>query len=288
MKLFLDSADISEIEEVLSYGILEGVTTNPSLIKKAAENNNIKKFDDYIEKILELCKGLSVSLEVLGGDYESMVREGKLLFERFNSVAENVYVKIPVNPCMELKCDEESDGIRAIRTLSELGIPVNCTLVFTPEQALLAAKAGADFVSPFVGRVDDYIRDLNDLDFDKKDYFPAEGMEKNKKILEDEGIVSGVDLIEEIAVIFANEGADVDILAASIRNKQQLREVAIAGADIATVPFDVIGDLLGHPKTIEGMKKFSADVIPEYAEIFGTKLKGGSDSDEVDSDELLL
>lgn len=278
MKLFLDSADISEIEKVLSYGILEGVTTNPSLIKKAAEKNKIENLEVYIKKILKLCEGLPVSLEVIGTDYKSMIKEGKLLFEKFNSVAGNVYVKIPVNPCVNVECDEKADGIRAIKILSDLGIPVNCTLVFTPEQALLAAKAGAKFVSPFVGREDDYIREINDIGFEKNDYFPAEGFVKGKKVLEDVGIVSGVDLIEKIVEIFEKTDVDSDVLAASIRNKEQLREVALAGADIVTIPLDVIDSLIDHVKTAEGMKKFEEDVIPEYAEIFGIKFKGGNNN----------
>lgn len=278
MKLFLDSADIAEIEEVLSYGILEGVTTNPSLIKKSAESNKIKDIEVYIKKILKLCRGLPVSLEVIGSDYDSMVREGKLLFKKFNPVAKNVYVKIPINPCLKLNCGEGSDGIRVIKTLSKAGIPVNCTLVFTPEQAFLAAKAGAKFVSPFVGRVDDYIREMNGLKFDKKDYFPEEGFVKGKKLLEDEGIVSGVDLIEQISEIFVKGKVETEILAASIRNKKQFREVAMAGADIVTVPFDVIKGLTEHVKTVGGMKQFTKDVIPEYAKIFGTKFNGGKNN----------
>lgn len=277
MKLFLDSADISEIEKVDSYGVLEGVTTNPSLIKKAAEKNEVRDVNKYIKKILKLCSGRPVSLEVIGGNYDSMVEEGKLLFDKFNSVAGNVVVKIPVNPCGEIGCGEKMDGIRAIKTLSDLGIPVNCTLIFTPEQALLAAKAGARFVSPFVGRVDDYIREMNDVKFDKADYFPAEGFKKGKEVLEDGGVVSGVDLVAEIVEIFAGEDFDCEILAASIRNDRQLKEVALARADVATIPFDVFENLVSHVKTVEGVKKFREDVIPEYAEIFKTrsKFKGG-------------
>ncbi len=281
VKLFLDSADISEIERVLSYGILEGVTTNPSLIKKAAEKNKVKDIEEYIKKILKLCRGKPVSLEVIGNDYDSMFREAKLLFKKFNPVAKNVYVKIPINPCMEEKCSKGSDGVRVIRDLSRLGIPVNCTLIFSPEQSLLAAKAGAKFVSPFVGREDDYIREMNRMKFNKDDYFPKEGFSKNKKILalsghdsgelDDEGIVSGVDLIKQTSEIFSGTKVVPEILAASIRSKKQFREVIIAGADIVTVPFNVIESLAVHAKSREGMVKFTEDIIAEYAEIFKAK-----------------
>jgi len=268
MQIFLDSADIKEIKAIKSHGILDGVTTNPSLIKKAAEKNKIKDFETYIKKILKICKGKPVSLEVIGNNYETMVKEGKVLFKKFNPTAKNVYIKIPVNPCLEESCTKSSEGIRAIRTLSKSKIPVNTTLIFTPQQAFLAAKAGAKFVSPFVGRVDDYLREMNRIKFKKDDYFPAEGFKKNEKILEDNGTVSGVDLIREISEIFKKNKIKTKILAASIRNKKQLNEVMEAGADIATIPFNVIKKLLDHPKTAEGMRKFTKDIIPEYAKIF--------------------
>ena len=270
MKVFIDTADINEIKEINSYGILDGVTTNPSLIKKASEKYKIKSFEEYIKKILKLCKGKPVSLEVVGLTYKDMVNEGKTLFKKFNPVAKNVYVKIPVNPCMDDKCDV-SGGIKAIKELSKNGIPINCTLIFTPEQAFLAAKAGAKMVSPFAGRIDDYIREKNKLKFKKEDYFPAEGLKKGGKILGDSGIVSGVDLVEKIALIFDNDNIKCKILAASIRNNKQFREVAEAGADIATVPYEVIKSLLNHYKTKEGMKQFTRDVIPKYSKILKHK-----------------
>ena len=147
MKLFIDTADLDEIKEAISYGILDGVTTNPSLIKKAVEK--LKKsgkeidMESYIREILKICKGKPVSLEVIGTNYSEMVKEGKLLFKKFNSVAKNVYIKIPVDPCIESKCSSSADGIKAIKTLSKNGIPINCTLIFTPEQALLAAPLAA-------------------------------------------------------------------------------------------------------------------------------------------------
>ena len=270
MQIFIDSADIDEIKTVRDYGILDGVTTNPSLIKKAAKKyGKSKKLDmeSYIKKILKICKGKPVSLEVIGTNYDDMVSEGKILFKKFNPVAKNVYIKIPVNPCLEESCSNSSEGIKAIKTLSKKKIPVNCTLIFTPEQALLAAKAGAKFVSPFTGRIDDYIKEMNRIKFKKEDYFPEKGFKKGKRTLEDNGIVSGVDLVAETVRIFRKEKIKSQVLAASIRNTRQFREVAIAGADIATVPFSVIKKLLEHHKTTEGMKKFVKDVIPEYAKI---------------------
>ncbi|HLC87109.1 MAG TPA: transaldolase family protein [Candidatus Nanoarchaeia archaeon] len=272
MKLFIDSADIEEIKKINSYGILDGVTTNPSLIKKAVEKYKKGKklnMELYIKEILEICKGKPVSLEVLGTDYNDMVKEARILFKKFNNVANNVYIKIPVNPCLELNCDKNSDGIKAIKTLSKEKIPVNCTLIFTPEQALLAAKAGAKIVSPFAGRIDDYIREINRIKFKKENYFPAEGFKKGKKILDDNGIVSGVHLIKECVEIFKKQNIKAEILAASLRNTRQFREVAKAGADIATIPFSVIEKLLEHYKTAEGMKDFTRDIVPEYARAVG-------------------
>ena len=271
MKIFIDSAKLEEIKKVKSYGLLDGVTTNPSLIKKAVDDFKKRgkkvNMESHIKEILRTCKGKPVSLEVIGTNYEEMVKEGKILFKKFNPVAKNVYIKIPVNPCMEEKCSKSSDGIKAIKALTKARIPINCTLIFTPEQALLAAKAGAKFVSPFAGRIDDYIREISRIKFEKQDYYPEKGFKKGKKVLEDNGIVSGVDLIKQIKKIFIKQKVKAEILAASIRNKRQFREVAKAGADIATVPFSVIKKLLEHHKTVEGMKKFTEDVIPEYAKI---------------------
>jgi len=274
MKIFIDSADINEIKEVLSYGILEGVTTNPSLIKKAVEKRRKGKklnIKSYIKEILIACKGKPVSLEVIGTGYEEMVREAKNLFKKFNPIAKNVYIKIPVNPCLEEECDVGFDGIKAIKELSKEKIPVNCTLVFTPEQAFLAAKAGAKIVSPFTGREDDYIREMNRIKFKKEDYFPKEGFQKGKKILEDNGIVSGVDLIIECIEILKQSRLKTEVLAASIRNKRQFREVSEIGADIATLPLKIIKKLVEHQKTVEGMKQFTKDVVPEYAKVVSSK-----------------
>ncbi len=267
MKLFIDSADIDEIKEVLSYGILDGVTTNPSLIKKAVEKRKNLNMESYIKEILRVCKGKPVSLEVVGTYYDEMVDEGLTIYNKFNRVAKNVYIKIPVNPCLDHECSSSSDGIKAIRFLSKNRIPVNCTLIFTPEQALLASKAGAKFVSPFTGREDDYIRELNRVKFKKEDYFPKEGYKKGKRILTDNGIISGVHLIRGCVDIIRKSKLDTEVLAASIRSVRQFREVGEVGADIATVPFQVIKKLLNHKKTMEGMKKFTEDVVPEYVEV---------------------
>jgi len=271
MKLFIDSADIDEIKEVLSYGILDGVTTNPSLIKKAMGKHKNVNMESYIKEILKVCKGKPVSLEVVGTHYDEMVDEGLTIYNKFNKVAKNVYIKIPVNPCLNGECSSSSDGIKAIKLLSKKKIPVNCTLIFTPEQALLAAKAGAKFVSPFTGREDDYIRELNRIKFKKEDYFPKEGFKKGKKILADNGIISGVHLIRGCVDIVRKSDLDTKILAASIRSVRQFREVSEVGADIATVPYSIIKKLLNHKKTVEGMRKFTKDVVPEYAKVVGSK-----------------
>jgi len=275
MKIFIDSADIDDIKEVLSYGILEGVTTNPSLIKRAIEKRKKSgkkiNMDSYIKEILRACKGIPVSLEVIGTDYKEMVNEGQILFKKFNPVAKNVYIKIPVNPCLEEKCDMDFDGIRAIKNLSMQKIPINCTLIFTPEQAFLAAKAGAKIVSPFTGREDDYIREINRIKFKKEAYFPEEGFKKGTKVLEDNGIVSGVDLIIECIKILRQSRLKTEVLAASIRNKRQFREVSEIGADIVTLPLGVIKKLVWHHKTVEGMKKFTKDIVPEYSKVTKSK-----------------
>jgi transaldolase len=266
VKIFLDSAKLNEIEKVKSWGLLDGVTTNPSLIKKASDEfgGNI---EEYIKKILKVAKGKPVSLEVIGNTYKEMVAEGEELFKKFNRFGKNVYIKIPVNPSFDESSEGDFDGIKAIKTLSKKKIPVNCTLIFTPEQALLAAKAGAKFVSPFVGREDDFIRKKYGVSFSKDDYFPAEGQRKKGKVLEDEGIVSGVDLIKETRKVFDREKIKTKILAASIRNKEEFRECIIAGADIITAPFDIIESLVNHFKTAEGMKDFTKDIVPEYKKL---------------------
>lgn len=276
IKIFIDSSKLSEIRQAYDYGLLDGVTTNPSLIRAAVDEEKIKggsiDIEDYIKKILLIARGVPVSLEVIGTDSERMIDEGRRIYKLFNPIAENVYVKIPVNPSIEEKSSKNFDGLKAIKTLSGEGIPINCTLIFTPEQALMAAKAGASFVSPFAGRIDDLIRSENNLQFEKTDYFPAYGEEKDGDILEDNGIISGIDLVTQIREIFDNyDISETKVLAASIRNARQAREAALAGADIATLPMNVIEELLIHPKTIEGMKGFIKDIVPEYRDLLNSE-----------------
>jgi transaldolase len=278
MKIFIDTADLDEIKEAYSSGIVEGITTNPSLIKKAVDSMKKKgkkvSLENYIKEILKIARGTPVSLEVAGTDYENMLKEGKELYRKFNPVAKNVYVKIPVNPSL---CDDDSckrndfDGIKTIKALSKAKIAVNCTLIFSPEQALIAAKAGAKFVSPFAGREDDFIREKNHIKFNKRDYFS--GLKKDVKLVSDQGILSGMDLIKKCVDIIKSTGLKTEVLAASIRTKRQLREAALAGADIATIPYSVLKDTLVHLKSAEGMKKFTQDIVPEYSRLIKKKIK---------------
>ncbi|MBI4018946.1 MAG: transaldolase [Candidatus Aenigmarchaeota archaeon] len=268
MKIFIDTGSLEEIEEAYSSGIMDGITTNPSLMKKAVEelkkSGQMLDMEDYIKRILKAARGTPVSLEVTSSDYEGMVKEGIVLFKKFNPVAGNVVIKVPCNTSIEGQ-NRHFDGLKAIKALSSEGIPVNCTLIFTPEQALLAAKAGAKMVSPFAGRIDDFIRLKNSMHFGKSDYFPVQGIEKDGKKLEDNGVTSGIDLVAQCAEIFRYYGINAEVLAASIRNTRQLRDASLAGADIATAPLEVIKAAMRHPKTVEGVKVFSADVVPEYA-----------------------
>lgn len=275
MKLFVDTAEITEIEQANSWGVLDGVTTNPSLLKQAVESRTKAgesvDIESYLERILTTVgPGKPVSLEVIGTTYDAMRSEAMRLYERFNPVAQNVVIKVPVNPTLEPDSGDDADGLRTIAELSAQGIPVNVTLVFSPNQALLAAKAGATYVSPFVGRIDDFLRTTAGMSFDKGDYFPAEGMPlpDGSDVLHDDGVVSGVDLIHRIVAIFDTYSIETQVLAASLRNPRQVAEVADAGADVATVPFAVLAKLLRHPKTYEGMQKFVADVVPEYRRFF--------------------
>lgn len=264
MRIFIDSSDPAEIEKAYSWGIADGVTTNPSLVKKAMQKSTGQKLDNVLKKILRIAKGTPVSLEVTGTSAEVMIAQGKKLFKRYNPIAKNVYIKIPVSTALN-DTQDQFEGLIAIKQLSKLGIPINCTLIFTPEQALLAAKAGANFVSPFAGRIDDLIRKQNKIKFQKTDYFPAEGTQKGKKLLEDNGIVSGIDLVNQCVQIL--QDYDTEVLAASLRNPRQVREAALVGADIATLPFEVIQDMLKHSKTFEGMKNFIKDTVPEYRKL---------------------
>ena len=271
MKIFIDSADLDEIQEGYAWGVVDGVTTNPSLLKKAVEKrvNAGEKIDlkEYITKILEVAAETPVSLEVTEYSADKMIDQGKRLHALFNPVAGNVYIKIPVNPAFKESDATHFDGIQAIGKLTAAGIPVNSTLIFTPEQAFLAAKAGAKFVSPFAGRIDDDLRRTANIQFDKSEHYPAEGMEVDGRILEDNGIASGIELVEQCVQIIEHYGFDTEVLSASLRNPRQVRESALVGAHIATLPFGVIKDMLKHHKTYEGMELFTADIVPEYAEL---------------------
>ncbi|MEE9380106.1 MAG: fructose-6-phosphate aldolase [Hyphomonadaceae bacterium] len=208
MKFFADTADIDEIKELVEAGMIDGVTTNPSIIAKSGR--------DFVEVITEIC-GLTegpVSAEVVATDYDSMVSEGRTLA----GIAPNVCVKLPLT----------WDGLRACRTLSDAGTAVNVTLCFSANQALLAAKAGAAFISPFIGRLDD----VN---------------------------IDGMELIEDIRTIYDNYGFETELLAASIRSANHVKDCALAGADVATVPPSVIKGLANHPLTDKGLAAFLAD-----------------------------
>lgn len=209
MKFFIDTADLDEIREANSLGVLDGVTTNPSLMHKEGNVN----FHDHIRKICELVDG-DVSAEVTATDYEGMLREGRELA----AIHPNVVVKVPLI----------REGIRAIKTFSDEGIRTNCTLCFSATQALIAAKAGASYISPFLGRLDDISAD-------------------------------GMTLIRQIVDIYAIHGYETEVLAASIRHPLHVVDAALAGADVATIPFKVINQLLHHPLTDIGLEKFLGD-----------------------------
>lgn len=208
MKFFIDSADVKEIKEAARLGILDGVTTNPSLVAKSG-----RKYKDVVQEICELCKG-PVSAEVLAVDYDGMMREAR----EWAKVAPNVVVKVPLI----------EEGLKAVVTCSREGIPTNVTLCFSSVQALLAAKAGATMVSPFVGRLDDI------------------GHE-------------GLDGIREMRQIFDNYDFKTEILVASTRHPLHIRDAALAGADIATIPFKVFQQLVKHPLTDRGLAQFLED-----------------------------
>lgn len=208
MKFFIDSANIAEIKEAVSLGMADGVTTNPSLIAKEG-----RKFDDVVKEILEVVEG-PVSLEVISLEEKGMVSEAKKLAK----LAENVVIKIPM-------CTE---GLKATKVLAGLDIKVNMTLIFSPLQSLMAAKAGAAYVSPFVGRLDDVSH-------------------------------YGMDLVEQTITIFDNYGFGTEVIVASVRNPLHVLDAALMGADIATIPFKVIEQLSKHPLTDVGIEKFLAD-----------------------------
>jgi len=288
MKIFVDTADLDEIREAYSWGIVDGVTTNPSLIKKAVDKRPGLSMKDYIKDICCSVDG-PISLEVKGIKTEQIIQEAELLYETFNPVNSNVVIKVPINTAMD-DGDPNFEGVKAIKILENRGIPVNVTLVMSAEQALIAAKAGASYVSPFLGRIDDYIRNRLNMVFEKSDYFDplcthhsaaldSELSDEESTVdlydrvlqtdISDNGIFSGVDLVDSILTIFQKYEYNTEIIAASIRNCRQAREVAEIGVDIATLPFGVIKDMLTHYKTHEGMQKFTDDVVPEYRALFG-------------------
>jgi len=208
MKIFIDTANIREIRDAIALGVVDGVTTNPSLIAKEG-----RPAQDVLEEICALVPG-PVSAEVIGLEADSMVTEARML----SSIARNIVIKIPLI----------KEGLKAVRILAQEGIKTNVTLCFSPSQALLAAKAGADYVSPFIGRLDDISS-------------------------------TGMDLIRDIKAIYDNYGFTTRIIVASVRNPVHVVEAAKSGADIATIPFGVIEQLIKHPLTDIGVQRFLED-----------------------------
>lgn len=208
MKFFIDTANIDQIKDANDMGMVDGVTTNPSLIAKEPG-----EFKQIIADICQIVKG-PVSAEVISLEYDGMVKEARELAK----IADNITVKIPMTV----------EGLKAVKTLSEEGIKTNVTLIFSALQALMAAKAGATFVSPFVGRLDDLAE-------------------------------TGMDLVEEIAQIFTNYDFDTEIIVASVRNPLHVLESALIGADIATIPYGVLKKLASHHMTDKGIEAFLSD-----------------------------
>lgn len=208
MKFFIDTANVDEIKKALALGMVDGVTTNPSLVSKEA-----RPFPDILKEICSLVEG-PVSAEVIGLEAGGMVREARKLVK----IADNIVIKIPML----------EEGLKAVRLLSAEGIKTNVTLVFSAAQALLAAKAGATFVSPFVGRLDDIGQ-------------------------------SGMELISDIMTIYRNYGFTTEIIVASVRHPMHVLDAARIGADIATIPYKVIAQLAKHPLTDRGIQQFLAD-----------------------------
>jgi len=208
MKFFVDTAEIKDIEELAATGLLDGVTTNPSLIAKSGRD-----FKEVVKEICGIVPG-PVSAEVASTDYETMLAEAAVL----SKIADNVVIKLPLT----------MDGLKACKTLTDKGVKTNVTLCFSANQALLAAKVGATYISPFIGRIDDINAD-------------------------------GMQLIEDIRQIYDNYAFATEILAASIRSANHVSEAALAGADVATIPPDVIRKLANHPLTDKGLAGFVAD-----------------------------
>jgi len=208
MKFFLDTANIDEIRQAADLGVLDGVTTNPSLVAKEG-----RPFEEVVREICEIVQG-PVSAEVLATDFETMVEEGRHLA----AIHEHVVVKCPLT----------RDGIKATKQLSDDGIRVNVTLCFSPGQALMAAKAGAAYISPFVGRLDDVSHD-------------------------------GMELVQQIIAMYENYGFPTEVLVASVRNPKHVLDAALMGADVVTVPYKIFEALLNHPLTDKGLAAFLAD-----------------------------
>lgn len=208
MKFFIDTANIDEIREAAALGILDGVTTNPSLVSKEG-----KDFRKLLDEILKIVDG-PVSAEVISTDYEGIVKEGRDL----SKIHKNIVVKVPLI----------KEGLKAVKTLTSEGINVNVTLCFSPNQALLAAKAGATYISPFVGRLDDIS-------------------------------TSGMDLISQIVQIYRNYDYKTEVLVASVRHPLHVVEASLIGADVCTMPFGVIDKMFNHPLTDVGLEKFLSD-----------------------------
>ena len=216
MKIFIDTANLKEIKEVEELGILDGVTTNPSLITK--ETHDREKIFEIYKEICKVCKNKPVSLEVSSLDYEEMLKEAYELVK----IADNVCIKLPIT----------ENGIKCCKVLSNNAIKVNMTLCFTPSQALLCAKAGATFVSPFVGRMFDAAED-------------------------------GIELVRKIKEIYSIYDFRTQVLSASIRNIEQVEKVALVGSDVATIPYKIIKEMFKHKKTDEGIAKF----VKDYSEV---------------------
>ncbi|HJD33763.1 MAG TPA: fructose-6-phosphate aldolase [Candidatus Mediterraneibacter tabaqchaliae] len=216
MRFFIDTANVDDIRKANDMGVICGVTTNPSLIAKEG-----KKFEDVIAEIASIVDGpISGEVKATTTDAEGMIREGREIAK----LHPNMVVKIPMT----------TEGLKAVKVLAAEGIRTNVTLIFTANQALLAARAGAAYVSPFLGRLDDIS-------------------------------VRGVELVEEIAEIFAVAGIETEIIAASVRNPMHITDCALAGADIATVPYKVLEQMTHHPLTDAGIRKFQED----YRAVFG-------------------
>lgn len=208
MKIFIDTANVDEIREANAFGILSGVTTNPSLIAKEG-----REFRDVVKEITGIVDG-PISAEVISLDAEGMIREAKELA----AIHKNIVIKVPIT----------AEGLKAVAALAKMGIPTNVTLIFSPAQALLAARAGAAYVSPFIGR-------LNDIASD------------------------GTKLVKDIHEVFSAHSIETEIIAASIRGPEDVIDAAKAGADIATVPYKVILSMINHPLTDAGIEKFLKD-----------------------------